>query len=66
MYSVFRNVQIYDQRKGWQSVRVDLELDLDAIALELGKKALSNKSRKSKLAIGVTAEARVLSNEIAS
>lgn len=42
-------------------VRVDLTFDLDAIAHELGKKALRNKSGKSKLGLGITAEAKRMS-----
>lgn len=40
----------------WADVKVELRIDHAAIARELGVKALRNKSRKSKLALGVTAE----------
>lgn len=56
----FRNVTVYSRKHGaYVSVRVDLEIDLDAIAIALGKKALANKSGKSKLAVGIKAEARL-------
>jgi hypothetical protein len=38
-------------------VTVDLTIDLRQLARELGAKAFANKSLKSKLAVGVTAEA---------
>ena len=42
----------------WENVpcQVDLAINVDLIAQRLGEKALSNKSRKSKLAVGVTCE----------
>jgi len=55
----FRIVRVYDsKRKEHISVRVDMAIDLDSIAQALGHKAMRNKSRRSKVAIGITAEAR--------
>jgi hypothetical protein len=62
-WTVFRNVMIYSEKERRPVlVRVDMEFDLDEIARELGRKALKNKSGKSKLAIGIKAEARVQTN----
>lgn len=54
-YNDFRIFTIAGKR-----VRVDLVIDIDELAWELGKKAMKNKSRKSKLSVGVKAEAREL------
>ncbi|MDX8492893.1 hypothetical protein RFN29_15045 [Mesorhizobium sp. VK22B] len=62
-WTVFRNVMIYSEKERRHvPVRVDMEFDLEAIARELGRKALRNKSGKSKLAIGIKAEARIQKN----
>jgi len=36
--------------------QVDLTIDVDRLAARLGNKAIDNKSRKSKLAVGITCE----------
>lgn len=40
------------------TARVDLEVDLDALFFDLGNKAIRNKSKRSRLQVGVTAEVR--------
>lgn len=53
--------KMFDRKLGRDvPVRIDLEFDLHSIAAKLGGKALLNKSGKSKLAIGIKAEAKIL------
>ncbi len=55
--NTFREVMIFDRKQGKRvPVRVDLWLDLDEIARQLGAKALWNKSGRSKLSIGIKVE----------
>jgi hypothetical protein len=57
-----REIAVYDDRKNSPTkgrnvlVKVSLDIDLDVLARALGAKALVNKSRKSKSALGITAE----------
>jgi hypothetical protein len=53
------DVVVRDMSDGkMKRVRVDLEIDLERLARELGFKALRNKSGKTKRAQGITATAR--------
>jgi hypothetical protein len=47
----------YPARYELVPVRVDVEVDFEAIAYALAKKALSNRKGVSKLAVGVTVKA---------
>lgn len=59
MWTAFRYITTTDPKTGERiKVRVDMEFDLDRIAQTLGHKAYRNKSRTSRLAIGIKAEAR--------
>jgi hypothetical protein len=52
-------VQVRDEKTDrieYAMVTVEIEVDYQQIAQELGWKALRNKSRKSKLACGITAK----------
>jgi hypothetical protein len=50
---------VFDRRQGKKvPVRVDMWIDLDSVAIELGTKALWNKSGKSKLSMGIKAEVK--------
>lgn len=57
-----RRIRVRDDRKGSPTkgdyiwIDVNLSLDLETIAQYLGRKAMTNKSRKSKLNIGIVAE----------
>jgi hypothetical protein len=57
-----REVALYDNRPNSPTkgrtllVKVSVDIDLNKVARELGRKALANKSRKSRLALGITAE----------
>jgi hypothetical protein len=58
-YTTFREVMVFDRRLGKKvPVRVDLWFDLNALAIQLGGKALENKSGRSKLASGIMAEVK--------
>ena len=57
---VFRNITLYSPKHGGNvSVRVDLDIDIEAIARDMGHRALQNKSGRSNLAVGIKAEAKV-------
>lgn len=59
-WTAFRYITLDSKRHGRRvEVRVDLEFDLDEIAYQLGKKAFANKNGKSKMAIGIKADARL-------
>lgn len=61
-YSAVRDVRLYHEG-AWRTVRVDIDLDLTAIANASARKALRNKSGKTKLVSGaVVLSARVLPN----
>lgn len=59
-FSIYRNVRVaHPKTHETVLLRVDLDMNLDRIAAELGRKALKNKTGVVKLAIGITATAKI-------
>lgn len=58
--SLFRNVSVIHPKTGKPVLlTVKLDMNLDRIAAELGRKCLRNKQMKTGLAIGISATAKI-------